>query len=106
NIVLAAVSFFVGGTVGGIYRSTDAGVTWAEDASPQGVAATQVVFESTVNAGATATAWAAMGNPFGEAANGIYKSTDSGATWTKQAGGLPTTNVGRIILGYAPSTAG
>ena len=106
NIVLAAVSFFVGGTVGGIYRSTDGGSTWAEDASPQGVAATQVVFESTVNAGTTATAWAAMGNPFGEAANGIYKSTDSGATWTKQAGGLPTTNVGRIILGYAPSTSG
>jgi len=106
SIVLAAVSFFVGGTVGGIYRSTDGGSTWAEDASPQGVAATQVVFESTVNAGTTATAWAAMGNPFGEAANGIYKSTDSGATWTKQAGGLPTVNVGRIILGYAPSTSG
>ena len=106
NIVLAAVSFFVGGTVGGIYRSTDGGTTWAEDAAPQGVAATAVVFESTSNAGTTATAWAAMGNPFGEAANGIYKSTDSGATWTKQTSILPTTSLGRITLGYAPSTAG
>jgi hypothetical protein len=110
QIVLAAVSFFVGGTVGGIYRSTNAGSTWTEDASPQGVAATQVVFESTSNAGNTATAWAAMGNPFGEAANGIYRSTDSGATWTKQTGTganiLPTANLGRITLGYAPSTAG
>src|SRR5208283_2489236 len=39
NIVLAAVSFFVNGTIGGIYRSTDGGNTWAEDASPRGLAA-------------------------------------------------------------------
>lgn len=34
SIVLAAVSFFVNGTVGGIYRSTDGGATWTEDAAP------------------------------------------------------------------------
>jgi hypothetical protein len=106
NIVLAAVSFFVNGTNGGIYRSTDAGVTWTEDAAPQGLAATSVVFEPTSNNGTTATAWMAMGDLFGQAVNGIYKSTDSGATWTKQTSVLPTVNVGRIILGYAPSTSG
>ena len=108
NIVLAAVSFILNGTVGGIYRSTDAGNSWTEDASPQGLGATSVFFESTpTNAGTTATAWMAMGDAFGvTGANGVYKSADSGATWTKQGGGLPTSNVGRIILGYAPSTSG
>jgi len=110
QIVLAAVSFFVNGTIGGIYRSTDGGTTWAEDTSPQGLAATSVVFEPTSNAGTTATAWMAMGDPFGETANGVYKSTDSGATWVKQTGTganiLPTANVGRIILGYANGTSG
>ncbi len=110
NIVLAAVSFFANGTIGGIFRSTDAGNTWTEDAAPRGLGATSVFFETTSNTGTTATAWMAMGDPFppvtGEAANGIYKSTDSGATWTIQTSALPTTNLGRITLGYAPSTSG
>src|SRR5215472_8369018 len=109
SIVLAAVSFFVNGTIGGIYRSTDGGNTWTEDAAPQGLAATSVLFESTVNAGTTATAWAAMGDLFGQVVNGVYKSVDSGLTWTIQTGTganvLPTTNLGRIALGYAPSTS-
>src|SRR5215472_7703512 len=110
SIVLAAVSFFVNGTIGGIYRSTDGGNTWTEDAAPQGLAATAVLFEPTINSGTTATAWAAMGDPFGQAVNGVYKSVDSGLTWTKQTGTggnmLPTANLGRIALGYAPSTSG
>ncbi|HXY23731.1 MAG TPA: IPT/TIG domain-containing protein [Candidatus Acidoferrum sp.] len=107
SVVLAAVSFFVNGTIGGIYRSADGGNTWTEDASPQGLAATSVLFESTKVASPTgATAWAAMGNPFGEAVNGIYKSTDSGQTWTLQGGGAPSgTTLGRVTLGYAPSTS-
>ena len=94
------------GTIGGIYRSTDGGNTWLEDASPQGLAATSVVFEPTSVATQTATAWMAMGNPLDESINGIYRSTDSGATWTIQTSILPTTNVGKITLGYAPGISG
>jgi hypothetical protein len=109
-VVLAAVDFFDGNDPkGGVYQSLDGGTTWHQPAAgAQGSAGTGVVFESTSVASATgATAWAALGDIFPGAgsSNGIWKSTDSGAHWTLQAGGLPTTNVGRITLGYAPSTA-
>src|SRR5262249_38286023 len=35
--------------------------------------------------------------------NGIYKTTNAGLTWTKLAGGLPITLVGRVDLAVAPS---
>ena len=110
NVVLASVFFFDGNDPnGGVWQSLDAGATWHQPTTgAQGSAGTGVFFESTSNAGTTATAWAALGDIFSPspASNGIWKSTDSGAHWTKQAGGLPSTNVGRITLGYAPSTAG
>jgi hypothetical protein len=110
NVVLAAVDFFDGNDPrGGIYQSLDGGTTWGRPAAgAQGSAGTGVVFEPTSVASSTgAIAYAALGDIFSPSAtsNGIWKSTDSGAHWTKQAGGLPTTNVGRITLGYAPSTS-
>jgi hypothetical protein len=111
SVVLASVFFFDGNDArGGVWQSLDGGATWHQPtAGGQGAAGTGVVFESTSVASATgATAWAALGDVFSPSAtnNGIWKSTDSGAHWTKQAGGLPTSNLGRITLGYAPSTSG
>ena len=38
--------------------------------------------------------------------DGLYKSTDGGATWTKLTGnGLPTSTMGRIAVAVAPSKA-
>jgi hypothetical protein len=44
------------------------------------------------------TLYAAIGHVFGNSQNGVYKSTDGGASWTKLGGGLPASNVGRISL--------
>src|SRR5260370_15468522 len=49
--------------------------------------------------------YAALGNLFGAAADGVYKSTDSGATWNPLSGGLPTSNVGRVNLAIAASSS-
>ena len=95
SIVLAAASWY-----GGIYRSTDGGNTWTKVLS--GTAGTKVMFDSTGN-----TAYAALGNIFGDTTNGVYKSIDGGVTWAADNGvtgsALPLSTAGRITLGMAPS---
>ena len=53
-------------------------------------------------------AYAALGTSTGSTSNGVYKSTDAGATWTRSGGSgttaLPATNLGRISLAIAPSS--
>ena len=66
-----------------------------------GARATAAFFDPT---GST-VAYAALGDSFGSPNNGVYKSTDSGATWARVPGaGFPTANVGRIALTGAPSS--
>ena len=85
----------------GIYLSTDSGATWSI-AGPVRTPATSVLFDPN----SPATAYAAIGDPFGNVQNGVYASTDGGATWTNLPGlntvtGGPTT-MGRITLAAAP----
>jgi hypothetical protein len=50
------------------------------------------------------TVYAAIGGTFGGPGIGVYKSTDSGASFTGPLkAGLPTTDVGRINIDIAPS---
>ena len=46
------------------------------------------------------TLYAALGDPFGHAGNGVYRSTDGGESWTELGGGLPS-GAGRISLAVA-----
>jgi photosystem II stability/assembly factor-like uncharacterized protein len=120
NVILAGVLIFIsadGGASSGIYRSTDGGVSWTLVRS--GAAGTEVFFDPAN----PMIAYAALGTPClasasgtctdFDADNGIYRSMNMGATWTKIAGpgvtgtgmGFPTTNVGRIELAIAPSNS-
>ncbi|MFI5231438.1 MAG: hypothetical protein ACHQSE_02885 [Gemmatimonadales bacterium] len=82
-------------TVGGLYRSTNSGATWAKQLP--GVT-TDVVASPTAS-----EYYAAVGYLFGDAGNGVFKSIDDGMTWTRVTG-FPTTNVGRISLGITAAS--
>ncbi len=98
----ASSSIVLAGADGGVYRSADGGSTWTSVLS--GAPGTAVVFDP-IN---TSTVYAALGDSYGSASNGVYKSTDGGATWNQLKGSgvtaFPSSNVGRIDIGIAPST--
>jgi hypothetical protein len=109
NILLAAVRGLTSSTIpSGIWCSADSGANWTRvlPNAPTSVSdpGTDVVFAG------DGTAWVALGNPFGDAANnGVYKSSATVAnctiTFTKQT--LPaalSANIGRITLALAPSS--
>ncbi len=86
----------------GVFKSTDSGTTWTQlGGGTTGLPrldCTDVVMDPVD----PSTLYAAIGFIFGDASNGIYKSTNAGATWTKLGGGLPA-SPGRIALAIAPT---
>jgi photosystem II stability/assembly factor-like uncharacterized protein len=68
NTVLAA-------SILGLYRSTDAGLTWKQVNAGTAVS---VFFDPNQ----PDVAWSANGNIRGNATNGVYRSADGGVTWT------------------------
>jgi hypothetical protein len=84
SVIYAATSF-------GLYRSADAGASWA--VAPMSIYATDVITDPS-NA---SVVYAAAYN------GGIYKSTNAGASYTQLGGGLPTASIGRIALAISPS---
>jgi photosystem II stability/assembly factor-like uncharacterized protein len=86
----------------GLYRTTDGGANWIQVTSglpaisATVIACTDIVFDPASLDTAYCAFWA----------DGIYQTTNSTAatpTWTKLAGGLPTTNLSRIALGVSPT---
>ena len=78
---------------GGIYTSTDAGLTWTVSLT------SKQVYEIKQDPAVMDTYWSATDD-------GIYKSTDNAVTWVQLTGsGLPAGNVGRCELAIAPSAS-
>ncbi|HZE89066.1 MAG TPA: hypothetical protein VE404_05930, partial [Verrucomicrobiae bacterium] len=105
DIVLAAVKSFEEDNVaidGGLYRTTNGGGTWTRVLGG-GLPAGRITPSSLVTeAFDTNIVYAALGESSGSPNNGVWKSIDRGVTFVKLGGGLPTSNVGRILLAAAP----
>ncbi len=94
QILLAAVERF-NPLAAGIYRSSDAGLTWTRILV--GAPGTAVLFDPKTPDVAYAAGFGA----------GIYKSTDAGITWAPVADTthvLPTSNMGRIALAISSTS--
>ncbi|MGZ4889446.1 MAG: WD40/YVTN/BNR-like repeat-containing protein, partial [Candidatus Angelobacter sp.] len=86
----------------GVFRTTDGGATWQKVLYKDNkTGAIDVVFDPNNSSTLFASLWEVYRNPWslnsGGPGSGLYKSTDSGATWTHIEGhGLPSGIMGRI----------
>ncbi|MGD0992135.1 MAG: glycoside hydrolase [Gemmatimonadales bacterium] len=98
----------------GVFRSTDGGATWAKVLyTDDETGATDLVLDPAGADTAFAVMWAARQSPWEGGPyylnlaekNGLYRSTDGGATWAKFGTGLPTGSdgLGRLGLGTSAS---
>jgi photosystem II stability/assembly factor-like uncharacterized protein len=90
NIVYAATSE-------GIYKTNNSGNSWSQ------LLSYKMVIDLMINPVDTNILYASIGNllsnsPLPSTEVGIFKSTNSGQSWTKLAGGLPSTWTGKATL--------
>ena len=88
----------------GVWKSTDGGASWVDTTAS--ISTSAAFSDVAIDPANPQVLYAAAGEPGGDAANGVYESTDGGATWLV-AGNLPTGasdgHLGRITLALAPS---
>jgi photosystem II stability/assembly factor-like uncharacterized protein len=93
----------------GVYRSTDGGKNWQNVLfKDEKTGAIDVVFDPNNSHVLYASLWQALRTPWsfesGGPGSGLYKSSDSGATWERLEGhGLPDGVLGRIGVAVSPA---
>ncbi|RYF90097.1 MAG: glycosyl hydrolase [Chitinophagaceae bacterium] len=92
----------------GLYKTTDAGKTWKKILFVNSETGCADITIDPVNPTIMlASFWQFRRKPFSFASGGpgsaLYKSTDAGETWTKVTEGLPSGDLGRIVLTVNPS---
>lgn len=110
DIVYAAAygPFHSAGGDRGIYKTMDAGKTWRKVLNVNENTGFSEIhmdprFHNTLYAVAHIRQSIGYTTISGGDESGIYRSVDSGATWKKLTGGLPSENVGRIGVAISPA---
>src|SRR5207249_3450939 len=104
TVYVAVASNGVNGLAGntGIWKSSDGGASWTNTTG--GISTTDAFTDLVMDPSNPATLYAAVGTPGGSVANGVYKSTDGGATWARAGDSPGRRRVGRIRLAIAATT--
>ena len=111
----ARVGRWVRSCVGGVYRSSDGGASWTRTLTddsdtdsppikPDGTPPIRTTGAFGLALGVAGTWFATVhGDDPAHAGGNIFRSTDDGTSWTRLAGGLPTTGNGRTEIATAPT---
>jgi photosystem II stability/assembly factor-like uncharacterized protein len=90
----------------GIWKSTDGGTTWKNTTAS--ISTTAAFSDVAMSPSNSQVLFAAVGDPFGDAANGLYTTSDAGAHWAP-AGDFPNgatdSHVGRVTVAIAKTNA-
>jgi hypothetical protein len=97
-----AASYWGGGTPG-IYKTTDYGANWKLVYSASNSFGYSDVIVDTKSTAGSRTLFAAVGSAGGNANNGVYVSTDDGASWNLSGNFAKGSSNGRISVAIAPS---
>jgi hypothetical protein len=108
NIAYAAVGgFATNGLFGstGIYKTTNGGVTWTNVTGANGLDQNTTWSDVVVDGTTPTTVYAAHGDIFGDANNGVYRSTDGGTNWNLLNNAPNGANTGRIAIALSRSNS-
>jgi hypothetical protein len=87
----------------GVYKTTDAGVTWF---NTTGSITTSIPYTDVkVDPNTPATVYMAIGRVFGSTSNGVYKSTNAGGAWTRLSNAPLGSAAGRISIAVSKSNS-
>jgi photosystem II stability/assembly factor-like uncharacterized protein len=101
SVAYAAMSsFFINNA--GIYKTNDGGISWSNTTMFAAFYPWSAVAIDPKN---PQVLYGAIGSYFGSVANGVYKSTDAGNSWTLLSNGPTGSSAGRIALAVAPSNS-
>ena len=88
----------------GVWKTSDGGVTWSNTtSSTSGVPASSSWSALRMDPNNPLTLYAAVGNQFGAPDNGVYKTTNGGASWTKLSSAPSGAAIGRVELAVSKS---
>ncbi len=97
----------------GVFRSRDGGKTWSRVLfRDENIGAIDLAFDPYDSRTILAALWQTRRPPWNVyppsngPGSGLYRSTDGGDTWKPVTGDLPSENLGRIRIAFAPSLRG